>query len=158
MFINRYYTFVLNYKYGGGFLSYYSDPPYEFLEDALLWVKTDAQKNNHIEYKINGGEEDGNLVPLGHTASYILKNVLEEEYLQNRDYEVNYSIHFSPLPEDNRIINASGIFVLAAAIHWYPAQDDQLISYIRVSCRILPYTPGASEYPSFFPVRIWCLL
>ncbi|MDQ3098956.1 MAG: glycosyltransferase family 39 protein [bacterium] len=102
IFIVKYFTFIGSYDYPLGPLSNFSDIPYTFLDNALNWIKADADIKGYKEYIVST-DSTKPTEPALHTASayyweYMLKRVIRPAGSSGK-YYLLHSTSQRPLTE-----------------------------------------------------------
>jgi 4-amino-4-deoxy-L-arabinose transferase-like glycosyltransferase len=101
-FITEYYNFVATTAYPNGFLSYFSDPPYVFLDKSMQWMLADAREKGYGQVVVSNDPK--------RPHEYIFTTAMHyywEYYLKNNtkilpDANIGYyQMYYSPLRVEN---------------------------------------------------------
>ena len=109
-----YLSFIGNYKYPSGFLSHYSDVPYLFLKDAVLWIIEDSAKKGYIEFTISNDINKPYEFSLNAATEYVLKYVYEIEFRDAGSMNVgHYLLIYSNESIDVTVLKQFGPYIVA---------------------------------------------
>lgn len=100
--IGTYYSFIGNFNYSKGFLSYYADVPYSFLDKSFKWIKEDAKKKSYDSFIVSDDPSNPRDIRLNSAQTYYWTYVLNKNFSPSFDGAKTgyYLMYFSPLDKN----------------------------------------------------------
>lgn len=96
--IFKYNDFITNYSYKSGFLSYYSDVPYSFLEKSFKWIEKDAKLKGYDSFTVSSDTNFPEENRLNWAQSYYWNFILNNP--ESGSNTGRYLMYFSPVNEE----------------------------------------------------------
>ncbi|MCX6703887.1 MAG: hypothetical protein NTZ07_00365 [Candidatus Woesebacteria bacterium] len=93
----KYNKFILNYKYGNGFLSNYSDVPYSFLDRSFRWILEDSKNKEYSEITVSNNPQSPFRFSFNRAQTYYWEYYLNKKQAVSGSGKVgHYLMYFSP--------------------------------------------------------------
>lgn len=99
--IVNYYNFITSFTYTRGFLSYYADVPYSFLDKSFNWIRDDAKNKGYGQYLVSNDFNNPRDSRLNSAQTYYWTHILGRKLDTSVDEKNKgfYLMYFSPKDE-----------------------------------------------------------